>query len=41
MPSISAVNPSLTIMAQALRTADHLKTRFAQGSWPHANPAAA
>jgi choline dehydrogenase-like flavoprotein len=41
MPTISAVNPSLTIMAQALRTADHLKTRFAHGDWPHTTAAAA
>jgi choline dehydrogenase-like flavoprotein len=41
MPSISAVNPSLTIMAHALRTADHLKTRFAHGDWPHTTAAAA
>ena len=33
MPSIAAVNPSLTIMAQALRVAEHIKTRFAQGDW--------
>jgi choline dehydrogenase-like flavoprotein len=39
MPSISAVNPSLTIMAQALRTADHLKARFAQGDWPDSSHA--
>jgi choline dehydrogenase-like flavoprotein len=28
-PSIGAVNPTLTIIANALRVADHLKTRFA------------
>jgi choline dehydrogenase-like flavoprotein len=33
MPSIAAVNPSLTIMAQALRVAEHLRTRFAAGHW--------
>ncbi len=33
MPSIAAVNPSLTIMAQALRVADHLKARLAAGDW--------
>ncbi len=32
MPSISAVNPSLTIMANALRVAEHLRQRFAEGS---------
>jgi choline dehydrogenase-like flavoprotein len=34
MPSISAVNPSLTVMANALRVAEHLKTRFAEGGLP-------
>jgi choline dehydrogenase-like flavoprotein len=29
MPSIAAVNPSLTIMANALRVAEHLRARFA------------
>jgi len=29
MPSISAVNPSLTIMANALRVADILRQRLA------------
>jgi choline dehydrogenase-like flavoprotein len=33
MPSISAVNPSLTIMANALRVGAHLRQRFAQGDW--------
>ncbi len=33
MPSISAVNPSLTIMANALRVGAHLQQRFAQGDW--------
>ncbi|MBK7252033.1 MAG: GMC family oxidoreductase [Gammaproteobacteria bacterium] len=33
MPSISAVNPSLTIMAQALRAAGHIRARFAEGTW--------
>ncbi|MCC7461937.1 MAG: GMC family oxidoreductase [Gammaproteobacteria bacterium] len=33
MPSIAAVNPSLTIMAQALRVAEHIRTRCAQGDW--------
>jgi choline dehydrogenase-like flavoprotein len=33
MPSIAAVNPSLTIMAQALRVSEHIKARFAQGDW--------
>lgn len=33
MPSIAAVNPSLTIMAQALRVAEHLRARFARGDW--------
>jgi choline dehydrogenase-like flavoprotein len=33
MPSIAAVNPSLTIMAQALRVAGHIEARFAQGDW--------
>ena len=33
MPSISAVNPSLTIMANALRVGVHLRQRFAQGDW--------
>ncbi|MBP7614292.1 MAG: GMC family oxidoreductase [Steroidobacteraceae bacterium] len=33
MPSIAAVNPSLTIMAQALRVAGHIETRFAHGDW--------
>ncbi len=33
MPSIAAVNPSLTIMANALRVATHLRQRFAQGDW--------
>ncbi|HVA36538.1 MAG TPA: GMC family oxidoreductase [Candidatus Dormibacteraeota bacterium] len=32
MPSASAVNPSLTIMAQAIRVAEHLKDRFRAGS---------
>lgn len=36
MPSIAAVNPSLTIMAQALRTAAHITARFAQGDWAQA-----
>jgi choline dehydrogenase-like flavoprotein len=27
-PSSAAVNPALTIMANALRVADHLKTRL-------------
>jgi len=31
MPSISAVNPSLTIMANALRVGAHLRQRFADG----------
>ncbi len=31
MPSIAAVNPSLTIMAQALRSAGHITARIAQG----------
>ena len=29
MPSIGAVNPTLTIIANALRVADHIKTRLA------------
>lgn len=33
MPSIAAVNPSLTIMAQAQRVGEYLKARFAQGDW--------
>ncbi|MDE2088424.1 MAG: GMC family oxidoreductase [Gammaproteobacteria bacterium] len=33
MPSIAAVNPSLTIMAQALRVGEYLKARFARGDW--------
>ena len=33
MPSIAAVNPSLTIMAQALRVAGHIEARFAHGDW--------
>ncbi|MEO6147981.1 MAG: GMC family oxidoreductase [Sulfuriferula sp.] len=33
MPSIAAVNPSLTIMANALRVGAHLRQRFAQGDW--------
>ena len=33
MPSIAAVNPSLTIMANALRVGTHLRQRFAQGDW--------
>ncbi len=33
MPSIAAVNPSLTIMAQAQRVAEHLKVRLAGGDW--------
>lgn len=37
MPSIAAVNPSLTIMAQALRVAEHLSARFAQGDWHNPN----
>jgi choline dehydrogenase-like flavoprotein len=32
MPSIAAVNPSLTIMANALRVAEHLRANFAAGS---------
>ncbi|MGA7799558.1 MAG: GMC family oxidoreductase, partial [Gammaproteobacteria bacterium] len=34
MPSISAVNPSLTIMANALRVAEHIIERFAQRQLP-------
>ncbi|MDD5375271.1 GMC family oxidoreductase, partial [Acidithiobacillus sp.] len=33
MPSISAVNPSLTIMANAIRVAAHLAERFKTGVW--------
>ncbi|MBU2818690.1 GMC family oxidoreductase, partial [Acidithiobacillus ferrooxidans] len=33
MPSISAVNPSLTIMANAIRVAAHLAERFKTGAW--------
>ncbi len=33
MPSIAAVNPSLTIMAQAQRVGEYLKARLAQGDW--------
>jgi len=33
MPSIAAVNPSLTIMANALRVGTHLRQRFAQDDW--------
>ena len=32
MPSIAAVNPSLTIMANALRVAVHLRARFSNGT---------
>ena len=35
MPSIAAVNPSLTVMANALRVAEHLRTRFAGGAVKH------
>lgn len=34
MPSISAVNPSLTIMANALRVGEHIAERFTQGRAP-------
>ncbi len=34
MPSISAVNPSLTVMANALRVGAHLAARLAQGELP-------
>ena len=34
MPSIAAVNPSLTVMANALRVAEHLRARFAAGFSP-------
>ncbi|EQD33650.1 hypothetical protein B2A_13046, partial [mine drainage metagenome] len=34
MPSISAVNPSLTVMANAIRVAEHLKERVAMGRLP-------
>lgn len=34
MPSISAVNPSLTIIANALRAGERLSARFAQGAVP-------
>ncbi len=34
MPSIAAVNPSLTVMANALRVADHVRARFAVGLSP-------
>ncbi|MHB8550412.1 MAG: GMC oxidoreductase [Acidiferrobacterales bacterium] len=33
MPSIAAVNPSLTIMAQAQRVGEYLKARLGQGDW--------
>ena len=34
MPSIAAVNPSLTVMANALRVAEHLRARFSTGLSP-------
>ncbi len=34
MPSISAVNPSLTVMANAIRVGEHLKGQFAEGRVP-------
>ncbi|MDX7949723.1 GMC family oxidoreductase [Lichenihabitans sp. Uapishka_5] len=38
-PSIGAVNPTLTIVANALRVADHLKARMGVADSPQAQPA--
>ena len=38
-PSIGAVNPTLTIVANALRVADHLRERLGAGGVPAAQPA--
>ncbi len=38
-PSIGAVNPTLTIIANALRVADHLKARLGAADAPHQPPA--
>jgi choline dehydrogenase-like flavoprotein len=40
MPSIGAVNPTLTIIANALRVGDHIAERIGTGSHPQARPPA-
>ena len=40
MPSIGAVNPTLTIIANALRVGDHIAERIGAGSHPQARPPA-
>ena len=38
-PSIGSVNPTLTIIANALRVADHLRERLGATDRPRAEPA--